>query len=102
MAHGPPHFHVLAQTSSGRRAVGLLIASLALWAATFMLICVGVGPWFAVTDLPAIVTTLSGGIAAGFAVFRDGERGAIVVLPLLGALALVGGVIAEIIGHGRW
>ena len=91
--------HVLPQTPLGRWAIGLLVAGVALFVTTILLVNVGGqgGLWIAFTIIPAGVAVVGGGITAAVAIVRDHERGALVLIPLIVALALAWLLIGEIV-----
>lgn len=82
---------VLPQTRLGWIAVRLFIAFLVVAAATAAIAAAtGGNPWLAVLVIPLGATAFGGGAAAVVSIARRGERGALVLLPLMaGLVALV-------------
>lgn len=94
-----PRFHWLPMTSLGWRAVGLLVAALAFFVLTNIIVAAGQsGPdfnlWIALPIGAAGLSVLLGGATAAFSILRRHERAVSVFAPLvvglLVALFLIG------------
>ena len=81
---------ILPQTQLGWIALRLFIVFFMLAAATTVIVAVSGGhPWLAFLAIALGATSLGGGIAAGVSIVRRGERGMLVLMPLIaGVLAL--------------
>ena len=94
------HFGLFPQTHLGRRAVGLLGIGAVFFVATILVANVGglAGTgWPALTLIPAGLAAVGSAISAVVAVIRDRERGGIVFITLVVALAIALVVFAEFI-----
>lgn len=82
---------ILPQTRLGWIALRLFVAFFVLSAATSAIVTVSGGhPWLGVLVIPLGAAALGGGIAAVVSIVRHGERGALVLMPMIvGLLALV-------------
>ena len=89
---------ILPQTRLGRIAIYLFIAFLVLSTSLSLIVgVIGGSPLLALFMIPLGVAALGGGIAALVSIFRRGERGALVFIPLIVGLVALLFVAGEVV-----